>query len=661
MPQVSTHPPAHPDVAAIVLGAAAAGHKPDPRLTLDEWSERYGRVPAEDGPYPGRYHNDRTPYWIEVARAISPSSRTQETVVRKGAQLGFTRLIVNYLCMLIHIAACPILYISATLELLRATIDQKIDPTFRDVPEVAAKLPAPEKRTKDARVFSRKFPGGILAFATAGSAATLRARTVRVLLEDEVDAYPQDVGEEGDPVKIARARTKTFGDRRKIVYGGTPTLAETSKIDELLAHSTDERYLVPCPHCRELQELVFSPDFSDGGFEPKGRLVWDTVEGREDPRTAAYECAHCRRRISESHKRWMLGAALEHGRNGWHVSGDPNASIRGFAISSLYAWPGSQSWADIVAEYLEARDNRWDPDSDAAPDRLRAFFNTTLGISWKERNQAPPHARLHERREQYPAGIVPDCPAAILTAGVDVQADRFEYELVAWGPHDESWSVAYDVIPGGPDDPRAWQELERRLLREEVPFAAGGSAPVRMVAVDSSYASGQVYHAARVLDASRVMLVKGRDQLESPLGVPQPVEVDFRGRRLKTRQVWHPVGVSVLKSELYGFLAKDAPAKSNPDVPGYCHFPDYDEWYFKGLTAEALVAKKDRLGRKKYHWAKVRDRNEPLDCRVYARAAAIRLGVGKLDEADWDYWRRQRLQPSLLEPPRAPKIRTRED
>jgi phage terminase large subunit GpA-like protein len=56
--------------------------------------------------------------------------------------------------------------------------------------------------------------------------------------------------------------------------------------------------------------------------------------------------------------------------------------------------------------------------------------------------------------------------------------------------------------------------------------------------------------------------------------------------------------------------------------PGYCHFPMIrDAEYFKQLTAEAVVTRFHK-GRPIREWKKRdSDRNEALDCRVYALAA----------------------------------------
>ena len=66
-----------------------------------------------------------------------------------------------------------------------------------------------------------------------------------------------------------------------------------------------------------------------------------------------------------------------------------------------------------------------------------------------------------------------------------------------------------------------------------------------------------------------------------------------------------------------------------------CHFPEYDTEYFKQLTAEQLVTRIVR-GYPKREWQKIRDRNEALDCRIYARAAAIALGIDRWSEQKWE-------------------------
>jgi phage terminase large subunit GpA-like protein len=66
------------------------------------------------------------------------------------------------------------------------------------------------------------------------------------------------------------------------------------------------------------------------------------------------------------------------------------------------------------------------------------------------------------------------------------------------------------------------------------------------------------------------------------------------------------------------------------------HLPTWaDGEWLKQLTAEQLVTVKTRRGFTKLEWQKLRERNEALDTRVYARAAAWILGADRWSEARW--------------------------
>jgi phage terminase large subunit GpA-like protein len=98
-----------------------------------------------------------------------------------------------------------------------------------------------------------------------------------------------------------------------------------------------------------------------------------------------------------------------------------------------------------------------------------------------------------------------------------------------------------------------------------------------------------------------------------------------------------------------------------PFPPGYCHFPHYGEEYFKQITAEQLVTKIVK-GYRRHEWQKMRDRNEALDCRVYARAAAARVGIDRFQERHWVEWERRAAPPASAQEPqthRAPVARPR--
>jgi phage terminase large subunit GpA-like protein len=224
-----------------------------------------------------------------------------------------------------------------------------------------------------------------------------------------------------------------------------------------------------------------------------------------------------------------------------------------------------------------------------------------------------------------------------LTAGVDVQRDRLEASIIGWGPGHESWIVEWRVLPGDPESPAVWQELDQLLL-EEWPTEEGGRASVAMLAVDSGFATQAVYNWVRGKDPARVIAVRGRAGLRMILAPPRAVDVHRSGKSVKFRgaKVWE-VGVDVVKGELYGWLRQQPPTDpQDPYPPGFVHFPaGLPDEYYQQLTAEHRVERRRKDNRTFYEWKKVRERNEALDTFVYGRAALYHLGAHRWTPERW--------------------------
>ena len=191
---------------------------------------------------------------------------------------------------------------------------------------------------------------------------------------------------------------------------------------------------------------------------------------------------------------------------------------------------------------------------------------------------------------------------------------------------------------GDPDQSAVWRNLEEILI-EVFPVEKGGSLLVHAMAIDSGYATQHVYNWVRTQQAHKVFSIKGMDRGMAPIGNPKVIDIRFRdGKRIyRGARVW-PLNSGMLKGELYGCLRSDPPTDESdePFPVGYCHFPQYDEEYFRQLTAERLVTKLDAKGFMKRQWRKHYDRNEALDCRVYARAAGLIIGMDRWSEKIWE-------------------------
>jgi phage terminase large subunit GpA-like protein len=451
------------------------------------------------------------------------------------------------------------------------------------------------------------YPGGHLTLAGANSAAGLSMRPIRVVLLDEVSRYPASAGTEGDPVTLAVKRTTTFWNR-KIVMVSSPALEGSCRITAAYEETDQREYHLACPHCGEKQVLDWS------------RVEWkkeeDVSPRRHLPDTAHYHCLDCGKPWTDA-QRW---AALPHGE--W-IAKDPSRINRpGFRISQLYSpW---KRMGELAREYLESRGNM---------EREKAFHNTVLALPYRVSGITADADRLHERRENYRRGTVPE-RALVLTAGVDVQTDRLECEVVGWGRGLESWSIDYLVLQGDPTRPEVWAKLDEQVRNEVWDREDGMPVKLSRIAIDSGDNTSAVYNYWRTVTDQRVMLIKGTGRSDTPLSQPRWVEVARQGRKVKRGvQVWS-VAVDWFKDELSGFLRLPKPADDEAR-PGYCHFPHYPREHFDQLTAEEKVVERTKNGFQRHVWRKIRARNEGLDTRIYARAAAMAERLDAFRPRDW--------------------------
>lgn len=311
---------------------------------------------------------------------------------------------------------------------------------------------------------------------------------------------------------------------------------------------------------------------------------------------------------------------------------NPNPEPRhaSFHIWAAYSYSPNASWEQLAREWLSSHKNHLE--------RV-TFINTVLGETFKGDGDAPDWQRIYERRDRYQRGIVPR-GGLLLTVGVDVQKDRIEVEIVAWGEKMRSWSVDYRVFPGDTSalegEASPYRQLEAMLGETFVHADGGTGLQIRMLAIDAGYNTNTVYQWVRRQVANRVIAVDGRDTYSMVIGQPKAVEVTERGKRKgRSVKLW-PIGTSLVKTELYGWLKQVKPAaETGEELPyGYCSFPEFPEEYFRQLTAEEIVPRLVK-GYRRYQWEKVYARNEALDCRVYARAAAALVGVDRWDEDRW--------------------------
>ena len=551
-------------------------------MTLSQWADAYRVLSAESSAEPGRWHTDKAPYQREIMDAIG-DARTRRVVIMCAAQLGKTELLLNILAYFMAYNPAPILVMQPTLDMGQTFSKDRLAPMIRDTPALRGLVDV-KSRYSGNTIMKKNFPGGHVTIVGANSAAGLASRPIKVLLADEVDRYPESAGSEGDPLSLAQKRQTTFWDKKTVMVS-TPVLKGYSRIETEFNQSTKEEWNVPCPKCGHLQPLAWA------------NVVFDPADLTIDP---TYRCERCGETSNEY-------AWKAQGIKGRFIAENPEAETRGFHLNTLAST--FCGWKEIVQKFLVAKEQL----DQGNPEGMKVWVNTELGETWEERGDTVEDVELFNRREIYEAEV-PD-GVLVLTAGVDVQDDRFEVEVVGWGIGKESWGIRYQKIYGDMLKEQVWDDLDAFLL-SGFQKKDGTTLHILSACVDSGgHHTDQVYRFTKDRFERRIWAIKGKGGQEVPF-----IRNPSTNNRVKTPLFI--LGVDAGKALLYQRL------KHNTKGPNYCHFPEneeagYDAAYFKGLTSEKMVVR-FRKGRSVIVW-ELKDssykRNEPLDLRNYAMAA----------------------------------------
>lgn len=551
---------------------------------MSRWADQNRRLSPEASSEPGRWVTDRAEYQRGMMDAINEPG-VSEVVFMTSSQIGKTEILNNIIGYYTHQDPSPMLLIQPTLDMAETWSKDRLAPMIRDTDALTTLFKDPKSRDSDNTLLHKKFAGGHITMAGANSPASLASRPIRIVLLDEEDRYPHSAGSEGDPGSLAQKRTTTFWNRM-LITASTPTTEGESKIAARYEQSDQRQYYVPCPECGGMQVLVWA----NLKFN-KDAIIKTATSGEigYDCDAVHYECEHCQAKLQESDKIWMIA-------NGKWEAGAAFNGIAGFHISELYSpWV---KWREMVASFLKAK---------RLPETLKVWVNTSLGETWKEATEGVDPTGLLKRKENW--GRIAPQEVMVITAGVDVQDDRLEAEIVGWGVGQESWSLQYHVLHGDPAQSKVWEDLDG-VLTQTIKTSDGRILNVAAACVDSGgHHTQTVYGYCKAREPNRVFAIKGASQIGKAL-------VSKFSRANKMRVKLFSIGTDTAKQMIYSRL------RIHQLGPGYCHFPaDYPEEYFKQLTAERIQTKFIN-GHPTRIWILGKGkRNEALDCRVYALSA----------------------------------------
>jgi phage terminase large subunit GpA-like protein len=582
---------------------------PPRQITVSEWAAENLYLSSEYSSQPGRI----TPFAFQREPMDTFSDPcVLQTVIKGAVQILKTVCNQAAIAWSIDVDPGPTLVVNEREEDAEAFGKERVDPMIRDSPRLRGKVKESGTRKSKNTLREKWFPGGMLAITFAGKAGNLARRSIRYLVCEEEDKWPLSASGRGDPFAMAWARTDTFKGKRKAIRSSSPSRVG-SPIDKAYEASDQRQWFAVCPYCQHAQSLMEK-------FFTRVRYDESLPTVEEQAATALYHCESCDRGWDDLTRR----AAVEAGE--WRAS-RRFAGIAGFWISSLYSpWVDLQ---DVVLEYLKKKDQ---------PMELMQFTNERLAENWVEAGESVQWEALLKRCEEYPVGVVPR-GGLFVTCGADVQWDRIEGEKVAWGRDRENWSVDYRIFEGDTADDEVWLRFWSWVY-DPVPTEGGSLMPTSRCFVDAGDGSRSavVYDQVRRQPSGIVVAIKGTTRGLLPVSQPSAVDVTVAGRKIRGGLKIKLVLVDFFKSELYADFPKEM-ALDGKRPKGLCHWPKgqyYGEEHFKQVCAEQLVTwQEKRTGRVRREWRKKRSRNEALDCRVYARAAAYDVGMDRFQPHHW--------------------------
>lgn len=584
------------DAVGAAVSRGLAGFAVEIPQTLPDWADANFYLSAESSGVQGPWETQ--PQQRGVMLVIC-NDDVREVTIRKCARIGYTKILMAAMAYYVSHRPRNGVFYQPTDGDRDDFSKTEIDPMIRDVEAVRSRLRGNSERRGKANTLEMKtFDACVWHMRGGKAAAAYRRLTKDIVIYDELDGFDRDIEGTGDPVTLGDKRV-TASPFKKSIRGSTPEDRATSIIQATLETA---RYVFAwhfaCIHCRAFVRFEWKHlHWADRDAEPYALC---------EACGAAWNYRDLRALNEDGHWQTFDGPVIVVDDTGqFRDAGDQlidTPSHVGFVW-----WSGTSSfisWRELRDEFITAK---------ASPLKLKGFVNTRLGECWEEGDR-PSWEVLHARRQHYPEEL--EARIGLITIGVDVQDDRFEWQVIGWSEGEEAWSLSYGRLFVRTDAPEAFTRLFDTLNR-----------PVRLinralmpgvVVIDSGHRAEDVYRICRM--SPRVWIPgKGSSDARAPY-------VNFpRTRGQRHRTYLTSLGVSNIKSLLYSrFLIAAG--------EGAYHWPvsdDHGEVYF-----QQLVSEEKRLSYAKGHpktewWLPGGVGNEVLDCNVYAYAA-MRIAVDYL-------------------------------
>lgn len=616
------------------------------RMGSLKWAETFRVMSALESSKVGRFSNDLTPYMEYVYDCID-NPDIPVIVCKKSAQIGWSELTNNVLGKWIHTDPTKIIMAFPRLASARNYSREKLRPFFKGT-KVLSDIINTRVAKESFNYF--EFPNGFLKLITAGSVGEMKSSSIPRIIIEEPDDLKSDVNGQGDSLDIVIERQKTIPKRRKkLIYGGTPTDKDFSKVDDAYNKSNRLVFKAECHECKELVEMSFESLKED---EYQDRYV-DEIYGRKNPKTAMFYCPACNLPWPFEQKRLNIINGKKHGfidqwgnhSKGWHAKRPEVTEIFGFAFNELLSSFDASRYDElsakrVLAEIELAKGNEG---------KMKSFTNNNKGEAYASGFSALEAIDMKLLRKNYPEHVVP-MEGLVLTMGVDVQDNRFAFVIRAWARNNNSYLVTWKEIFGDVkvqdfDHSKnrflgVWGELQDIILGQ-VPHASGKVLGISACSIDSGDNTELVYRFVKWMNENEhphVFATKGTRDLkysdDEVYQEPSMMDADQAERRLR-KTLAETMGVTVFMlgahrahTEILNrvFLNKKPEAKTNLYFFNEQSYGNYEEQ----MTSCRKIIDLNAQNNKEVYKLIPGKRKEAMDAEKNALHASYAIGVRSL-------------------------------
>lgn len=633
-------------------------------VTPVEYNEATRYLPNSVTSMPGFIRYSINPFMREIVDCFDINSPVREVNLKKGVQITYTTALESgALYFMGHIKTLPIMYMTADKELATARIENNFIPMLNqsDMGHIIRSSDIGNARKTGKTANHLQFEGGgyLVPFG-AKNADKMRAYSICIMLKDEIDAWPDTVGKDGDPDALSDDRCSGYWERRKIFRGSTPLIKGISKIEKAYLRGDQRKYMVLCKSCSAPQELRWSTKDGVGGFKwemEKGVLVLESVR---------YCCQSCGEPHYEYDKERLFSE--EHGAH-WKPTATPaEPGIRSYHLPALYSPIGMQPWYKCASAYLKAFDTEARKVKDVGA--YQVFYNNILAEPFEIMGSKIGFMQVSgHRRSTYRLGEIPNKYAALnsgskilmLTCQVDVHKNNLAVSVKGWTKNACCYLIDYWRFETAEDDDECseisspvWGRLRELVEEKEYTADDGTTYRIAITLIDAGYATDTVVSFCADY-ASGVYPILGRDRPAKHARIKE-----FDKFETTAGVVGYKITVDHYKDRLAPVLRREWVEESGTQKPYHFNAPvDTTDRQLKELTKETRRKKMDDKGVDAYFWHRPGNaRNELWDLLVYGSAAveiiacAICIEQFELETVDWErFWEYIESENLFFTPP----------